>query len=239
MTGRAVEPHQRRLVQLVTLTTPGRGAQQAMYRSIEWGAERYGRVLLRRAYGARALLYGGHATFDELVRALHRASDEPGVHAVDLLLNPHGTTRTLWFADGPVEADTVSAAVQSTLTPRQRRRLRAVLSTACYGMSHTDAWLRSGFALAVGARGIYADGFTSLPLMLRGWARGLTATECVQRANSDRLRRRQDLIASRYYERTGRLSDAERVDSLRVADGASAMTIRSDPETWHPDHLPA
>lgn len=239
MTGAWVEPHQRRLVQLVTLTTPGRGAQQAMYRSIEWGAERYGRVVLRRSYGARVLLHGQQATLQEMVRALDCASAEEGVLAVDLLLNPHGTTRTLWFADGPVDADTVSAAVRSALTPQQRRRLRAVLSTACYGMSHSDAWLRSGFALAVGARGIYADGFTSLPLMLRGWARGLTAGECVQRANNDRLRRRQDLIAARYYERTGRLSDAERVDSDRVVDGAATMTIGSDPARWHPDHLPA
>jgi hypothetical protein len=239
VTGASVEPHQRRLVQLVTLTTPGRGAQQAMYRSIEWGAERYGRVLLRRSYGGRVLLYGSHATLPELVRALDQASGEADVHAVDLLLNPHGTTRTLWFADGPVESDAVSAALQSALAPRQRRRLRAVLSTACYGMSHTDAWLRSGFALAVGARGIYADGLTSLPLMLRGWARGLTAGECVHRANNDRLRRRQDLIASRYYERTGRLADAERVDSDRVVDGAATMTIRSDPTAWHPNHLPA
>jgi hypothetical protein len=235
----SVEPHQRRLVQLVTLTSPGRGAQQAMYRSIEWGAERYGRALLRRAYGARVLLHGSQATLPQLVRALDHASGETGVRAVDLLLNPHGTTRTLWFADGPVEADEVSAAVRSAVPPQQRGRLRAVLSTACYGMSHTDAWLRSGFALAVGARGIYADGFTSLPLMLRGWARGLSAQECVLRANNDRLRRRQDLIASRYYERTGRLADAERVDSHRVVDGAAAMTIGSDPAVWHPDQLPA
>jgi hypothetical protein len=234
-----LEPRQRTLVQLVTLLRPGRDTHRGVYRSIEWGAERCGRVLAQRSYGARVLLHGSHATLAALVSVLDEASADAHVHAVDLLLNPHGTTRRLWFADGPAEADQISSMLQGALDPAQRRRLRAVFSTACFGMCHTDTWLRAGFSVAVGSRGIYADGLTSLPLLLRGWARGLTVEECVRRADSERLRRRADIVASRYYERTGRLADAEQVDSHRVVDGARTMTIGSDPTTWRPSRLPA
>lgn len=197
-----------------------------------------GRRVSRDSYRARTLLRGSEATVPGLVDALGSASAEPGVLAVDLVVNPHGTTRRLWFDDGPVEADDVCAAVCRQLDAAQRRRLRAVFSTACYGMSHNDAWLRAGFSVAVGARGIYADGLTSLPRMLTGWAGGQSAHDAVAAANAADPKHRQDAIAARYYRRAGRQDDADAVDSTRVVDGARAMLVTSDPAQWRPSRLP-
>lgn len=227
------------LVQLVTLLTPGHAREQALYRSIEWGAERTAWRYLRRSYRTRLLLRGPEATVDGLVGALSTASAHPQVRAVDLVVNPHGTSRRLWFVDGPVDADEVSTALQRALDAAQRRRLRTVFSTACYGMSHTDAWLRAGFCVAVGSRGIYADGVTSLPRMLRGWAGGSTAQATVDDANAAGPRGRQDALAARYYRAIGRSGDADAVDSERVVDGARTMVITTDPAQWRPTSLPA
>jgi hypothetical protein len=227
------------LVQLVTLLTPGRPREQALYRSIEWGAERIPRRYLRQTYGARMLIRGPHATLDALVDALASATAVRGVRAVDLLMNPHGTTRMLWFVDGAVAADEVARRLRTRLGPQQRRRLRAVFSTACYGMSHTNAWLSAGFCVATGARGIYADGLTSLPRATKAWAAGATVEAAVAAANDASQRPRQDAVAARYYRAIGRVEDAAAVDSERVVDGARTMTVTTDPAGWRPRRLPA
>lgn len=235
----AVEPDERVLVQLITLQAHGRPNERAMYSSIEWGAQALASRHLRRQYRSRILLRGNDATADRLVQALASATATPGVRAVDLLVHPHGTSRRLLFTDRPVEAPRLATALQSALTPVQRRRLRVVISTACYGMSHNDAWLRGGFAAAVGARGIYADGLTSVPRMLRAWGHGRSVLTAADHANAADPRHRQDALAAAYYRRTGRAAEAAAVDSIRVVDGAGGMLISTDPATWRPSSLPA
>lgn len=230
---------QRTLVQVVTLVADAPAYERALYRSIEWGAERTARRHLRGTYRSHQLLRGSEASLDNLVDALGAAASAPGVRAVDLLVNPHGTSRRLWFADGPADAPVVAALIRDRLDPAARRRLRVVFSTACFGMSHADAWLRSGFSVAVGARGIYADGLTSLPVLLRAWASGHTVEEAVAASNDTPRRGRQDALAARYYRTLGRTKDADAVDSERLVDGARTMDVTSDPTTWHPHALPA
>ena len=233
-----VPPPQRVLVQLITLP-PTRASEGSLYRSIEWGAERSAHVFLRRSYRDRVLLRGGEARPGALVDALDQATADPAVLAVDLAIHPHGTSRRLLLEDGPVSMEALVTRVRDRLDAARRRRLRAVFSTACFGMAHADGWLRAGFATAVGARGIYADGLTSVPSMFRGWARGRTVEQCVESANAGRLCRRQDAAAARYYDRSGRHGDAMAVDSLRIVDGARAMRIDTDPAQWRPVRLPA
>ncbi len=225
-------PDERVLVHLVTLLGTVRPGERPLYRSIEWGAELTVRRHLRGLYRSRVALHGDGATLDALVEALAMATAEPGVKAVDLVVNPHGTTRRLVFVDGAVDADQVCRRLLQRLDRPQQRRLRSVFSTACYGMSHTDAWLRSGFAVAVGSRGIYADGLSSLPRMLRQWSAGATVEQSVAAANATGQRRRQDAAAARYYRLTGREQQAAAVDSERVVDGARTMTITTDPARY-------
>ncbi len=234
-----LDPAQRVLVQLVTLASSAPARERVVYRSIERGAELMGWRYLRREYRTRTLLHGPQATLDGLAGALAAASAEPDVAAVDLLVNPHGTSAKVWFADGFVDSHEVCTAIRDRLDPQQRRRLRAAFSTACYGMSHTDAWLRSGFAVAVGSRGIYADGITSLPRLLHGWSSGATVEAAVAEANAADRRRWQDAAAAHYYRRTGREAESRAVDSERVVDGARSMVISTDPAQWRPGSLPA
>lgn len=210
-----------------------------MYRAIEWGAQRMGQRYLRRSYRTHAVLRGSLATLDGLAKALDEATAQPGIAAVDLLVNPHGTSRKVWFDDGPADCIDVCAALRGLLDSEQRRRLRAVFSTACFGMSHNDAWLRAGFAVAVGSRGIYADGMTSLPRMLAAWAAGSTVLEAAAAANAGTAMGRQDGLAARYYRRAGREEEAAAVDSTHVVDGAGAMVLTTDPGQWRPARLPA
>jgi hypothetical protein len=234
-----IAPDRRVLVQLITLQAQGGPSERALYSSIEWGADALARRLLSRQYRSRILLRGSQATVDGLVDALAAATADPQVQAVDLLLHPHGTSRRLLLADRPIEAAGLAAVLQRALSLDQRRRLRVALSTACYGMSHNDSWLRIGFAVAVGARGIYADGLTSVPVMLRAWSGGQSLRVAVERANTaDRLHQ-QDRLAAAYYRRTGRPAEAAAVDSTRVVDGAGGMVIGTDPATWRPSSLPA
>jgi len=224
----AVQARERLLVQLITLP-PGRPAERSLYRVIEWGADWWARVLLRGAYGQRMLLRGDATTAAHLVAALAQAAGTPGVRAVDLAIHPHGTTQRLVLADGPVDVDDIATRVGAVVASPQRHRLRAVFSTACYGASHLDAWLRAGFVVATGARGIYADGLTSVPVMFRAWAARGTVEQCVQASNADPTRHGQDSLAARNYAWTGRSREAERVDSTRVLGGAGGVTLETDP----------
>ncbi len=227
------------LVQLVTLAGSGPAHERAFYRGVEWGAERTAHRHLKATYRSCEVLRGPDASLHNLVDALRTAATTPGVRAVDLLVNPHGTSHRLWFAEGPVDAEQVASALQHQIDPIARHRLRAAFSTACYGMSQGDAWLRSGFHVVVGARGIYADGLTSLPRLLRSWAAGATVDDAVAASNEPRARTRQDALAARYYRAVGRASDADAVDSERLVDGARTMVVGSDPATWRPHELPA
>ncbi len=224
---------------MVTLVGSGPAYERAFYRGVEWSAERMARRHLTGTYRSCELLRGPDASLPNLVDALRRAATTPGVRAVDLLVNPHGTSRRLWFADGPVDAEQVASVLQHQIDPVARHRLRAAFSTACFGMSQGDAWLRSGFHVVVGARGIYADGLTSLPRLLRSWAAGATVDDAVVASNEPGARRRQDALAARYYRAVGRASDADAVDSERLVDGARTMDVGSDPATWRPHALPA
>jgi hypothetical protein len=196
---------------------------------IESGADYSARVLLRPAYGRRMLLRGDAATVPGLLVALTEVTGAAGVRAVDLSMHPHGTTQRLVLADAAVDVDDVATQVLAVLGEEQRHRLRAVISTACYGASHLDAWLRAGFVAATGARGIYADGLTSVPATFRAWAARRTLEQCVQAANDHPTRHAQDWVASRYYAWTGRSGQAERVDSTRVLGGSGAVRIDADP----------
>lgn len=223
-----VQADGRVLVQLVTLP-PGRPAERSLYRAVEWGADWWARVLLRGAYRQRMLLRGEAATVSALVAALAEATAGPGVRAVDLAIHPHGTTERLVLADGLVDVGDIVRQVRAAIGDVQRHRLRAVFSTACFGASHLDAWLQAGFVVATGARGIYADGATSVPVVFRTWAARRSVEQCVQWSNSDPTRHAQDALAARYYGWTGRPGDAARVDSTRVAGGAGAVTVETDP----------
>lgn len=223
-----VQADGRVLVQLITLP-PGRPAERSLYRAIEWGADWWARVLLRGAYRQRMLLRGEAATVSTMVDALVQATAQPDVRAVDLSIHPHGTTERLVLADGLVDVGDIARQVRAAVAEVQRHRLRAVFSTACYGASHLDAWLQAGFVVATGARGIYADGATSVPVMFRTWAAGRSAEQCVTSCNDDPTRHVQDWLAGRYYGWTGRPSEAARVDSTRVVGGAGAVTVETDP----------
>ncbi len=223
-----VTPEQRLLVQLITLP-PGRAAERSLYRAIECGAQASARVTLRLAYRRRLLLRDDAATLPMLVAALAEATSVSGVRAVDLAIHPHGTTERLVLADGPVDVDEVAGRLGAVLDSQRRDRLRAVFSTACHGAGHLPAWLRAGFVVATGARGIYADGVTSVPVLFRCWAAGRTVDQCVRATNDDPTRRAQDWLAARYYAWTGRPRDAERVDSTRVVGGRGEVSIGTDP----------
>jgi len=227
------------LVQVVALAEHARPRERWVYRSVERGAEAVARRYLGSQYRHRILLRDTDATPRRVLAALETSTAAPGVEAVDLLVQPHGTSRRLMLADGPIDTDDLAARAQARLAPAQRRRLRVVLSTACFGVTHNDAWLRCGFAAAAGARGVYADGLTSVPAMLRAWAAGATVQEAVDAANGAGSRRLQDAVAAHYYRHTGRQPDADAVDSERLVDGARGMTIGTDPASWRPRSLPA
>lgn len=230
---------QRVLVQVISLAEHVRAGERWLYRGVERGADVVASRYLHGQYGTRILLRHADASANRLLEALHAATEAPGVDAVDVLVQPHGTSRRLVLADGPIDTNDLAARAQASLRPAQRRRLRVAISTACFGMTHNDAWLRSGFAAAVGARGIYADGFSSVPVLLRTWAKGDTLERAVAMANAGRVARGQDKLAAQYYRATGRPSEAKEVDSERLVDGARGMTIATDPARWRPGSLPA
>lgn len=216
------------LVQLVTLARQGRWYERAAYAAVEDAAVALARHHLQEHYVRRVLLRGAEASSSRLVAALAAATATPGVAAVDLLLQPHGTSRRLLLADGGVEAADLAAAIRRAVPAEHAPALRAVFSTACYGSGHAGDWLSAGFAVATGARGIYADGITSVPALLAAWAGGAEVTTAVAAANASDPWGVQDAVAAGYYRLTGRAGMAAQVDSHRETSGAGDLVITSD-----------
>jgi hypothetical protein len=217
------------LVQLVTLADQGRWFERPAYAAVEDAAVTLARRHLRGHYVRRMLLRGAEASSSRLVAALVAATATPGVAAVDLLLQPHGTSRRLLLAGGGVDTADLARDIRRAIPAERAGSLRAVFSTACYGSGHSHDWLSAGFAVAMGARGIYADGLTSVPALLAAWAAGATVVDAAEAANASDPWGIQDAAAAAYYRVTGRAAMAGEVDSRREVSGAAGLVMTSRP----------
>lgn len=59
-----------------------------------------------------------------------------------------------------------------------------VYSTACFGLSHADDFVKAGFTAAVGAKAVNANAAAEFPLLLAQWGGGARLQDALAIADS-------------------------------------------------------
>jgi hypothetical protein len=171
-----VAKSERALLVVSHLAGNGPGNWQWLYRFLDTAGVQLAEQIMGPAYGRMTRLTGDQATRQGFLNALCTLASDAAIRAVDVIINLHGSSETLWFKDGGVPMSTLKSNLTSlNLAPK----LRMAYSTACYGASHADQLVEAGFNAAVGAVGVNANSPTEYPTVLTLWAAGRPLAEAV------------------------------------------------------------
>jgi hypothetical protein len=172
------------------------------------------------------------ATLEDVVSLFKKVTDRKKTKAVDAIWMTHG------LGGGKIELQAssgngnkkysvlnhIAPAIEQAIGSNGQKKLRALYSTACFGKSAIDGWLKVGFKVASGGRKVYTDSASSQPKFLKSWKKGETFKKSVDNANkAQKLDMWDKLVAlSKRY-------DKSELDSFREMKGAGCLTIESNP----------
>lgn len=222
----------RELVQITYLsdglTDPG---EILLYDFIESGSNALVDTYLAPQYRRISRLTGNQATLTNLVSKLNIAASRSTTLAVDLVVCTHGGSRSkLYFKDGEKTSTEVKEAILLGIPENLRTKLRMVFSTACFGNTHNAKWIQSGFKVASGSLGIYADSEASLIPFLNAWKNEENFEVAIQRSNDGDIGNVADNLAKAFYQSKGKPELADQVDSTRVIRGNRYIRIYTSPQ---------
>lgn len=219
--GRLVERSQRALVVVNNTVAGGRADLLPLYRFIEAAGDAVAHALCGPVYAQVRSLNAGDATLVALVNTLTTLAAQPGICAIDLILNMHGAPGKLYFSGAPeVAVDAVRQQLQAA--PGVSAKLRLLYNTSCYGASHAAAMRQAGFDTVIGGQAVVANSATEYPAFLATWAAGSPVGPAMELANAPPLREPMDRYAS---ERLHFPS----VDSRKQVSGRADLTIHHRP----------
>ena len=217
----------RELVQIVYLMSDGyTDGQKALYSFIETGSAGLVDSFLGNDYKAIHRVTGTQATLANLKQKLIDAGSSNTTTAVDLVFCTHGQTGRVVFYEGAKAVNVVKTALLD-IPANIRNKFRMLFSTACYGNTHAQMWLDSGFTCVSGSTAVYADSEASLAPFLHSWETERTFSECIAMANAADIGNAADNIAKAYYRSIGLNPDD--IDSNRVVSGNGNLKIYSRP----------
>ena len=139
----------RAVIVISSLAPAGRKRLKVLYRALETVSVEISDHMLKPVYGSYTVLAGAKAGPTQLTNAVLAAGSQPTIGAIDVVVVLHGSPGRLIFDDGNGKGLAVDAtAVAATFAPA-RAKLRMLYSTACYGLSHAQAFVDGGFIASV------------------------------------------------------------------------------------------
>lgn len=168
-------------------------------------------------YGNITILRDREATSTNFVNALSELAKSP-VKEVDVLLHLHGLNNKLIFHNK--ESVNTSTLADKIAALNIGKRLRMLYSTACFGASHAQHFIRAGFTCASGSRCINANSPIEYPIFISMWASGVKFTDCINSAENLTASSALDALASLNFP-------GKRVDSNKDIFGKGHATINS------------
>ena len=190
-----MEPSERALVLISSLTPAGKAKLKALYRGLGTVSVELADLMLRPQYGRMRVLTDRAATRPAFVRAITQVAAQPQIDAVDVIVVLHGSPGRLIFDNGSGKGDSVDVRDLIPDLAPARAKLRILYSTACYGLSHAQPFVDAGFDAACGAIGSCANGPVEYPQVLSMWSHGHTFKDAVNKGDDPSTRKIFDAAA--------------------------------------------
>jgi hypothetical protein len=190
-----VEPSERALVLISSLTPAGKAKLRTLYRGLGTVSVELADLMLRPHYGRMRALTDRAATRPAFVRSITQVAAQSQIDAVDAIVVLHGSPGRLIFDDGNGKGDSVDVRDLIPDLASARAKLRVLYSTACYGLSHAQAFVDAGFDAACGAIGSCANGPVEYPQVLSMWSHGHTFKDAVNKGDDPSTRKIFDAAA--------------------------------------------
>lgn len=159
------------------------------------------------------------ATVDRVAQTLSGLAARTEIEAIDVSLHLHGLPGSVHFSDGA--QGVAEVATRLAADRRLAGKLRALYSTACFGVTHGADWLRAGFRAANGAKKVNANTLHDYPAFLKAWGDGQTFAEATELGNDPYWRNVFDSLARHFG-----FGDA---DSEKEVFGAGTIRIDDKP----------
>jgi hypothetical protein len=162
------------------------------------------------------------------VQGIYDFENDPSIEAIDVIMNMHGQPGTLCFwEDGNAKPCTSIAEVANVIkqVPSGNqvgpKKLRALYTDACHGLSQVSYWIDIGFKVAAGSREYDMNHTSDIQRFIKAWIRGKDFERSIDRANSFYA-----VEASiKLLNRAGILNYP--ADSTKVTQGDASLTISS------------
>lgn len=210
--------NQRGLVIVSNLATHGDRKFKDLYRFLESSGISMAVSTIGQMYGTVRRLSGARASLENFVDTIKEVTDVSTIKEVDVILHLHGKPNKLFFAEGEKEIGVIEQSIKNL---NRDSKLRMLYSTACFGSSHGDNFVRAGFTCASGSKAVNANSPIEYPVFLAMWASGKRFSECINTAENN--------IGSIPFDAIARMALGDRfeVNSDKNIFGSGSTTIRS------------
>jgi hypothetical protein len=176
------------LVVVIDLAEQASG-HKIMYKSETSVAVKAIKRLTKGHYDHVIIHHRFEATRANFLQSLEMLFSDPTVTTIDTIVYLHGKNGS--YVNGPSVCfvgenpcvNVKDLAMQISLHPEAKNKLRFLYSDACWGRFHLDSWLLAGFKVASGSIGVDANQSVDLRRFLKHWMVGKTFSEAISFAN--------------------------------------------------------
>lgn len=214
----ATAKSQRRLLIVSNLTTFGMAKYEWLYKFLDASTISMGKSMLGNYYQSISALTPNLAKRQNFKNSLRAISNISSVKAIDVILSLHGANEKMWFEDGGFSTQEIKSDL---LTIPHRNKFRLLYTLACYGASHRNEFLDSGFRTAVGALKTNTASASEYPEFLTRYASGHSVKNIFASTNANPALAASDAAAA-----TMGFNDA---NSRKYVGGLQTLNINSNP----------
>ncbi len=223
----AVSKQNRALVVVSELQTHGPNQLRELYRATERATTLSAAAVLHDDYQSIVYLSQANATLARFRNVIYNLSKRSDIKAIDVIFSLHGSNNQVAFREGAVtmsdflsQMTTVSPLMNASQIQTMKRKLRMIYNLSCFGLSANDEFIRMGFDVTVGSRGINANAELEYPSVLTSWSFNFKFADTFRLTNTD--------VAIAAADTPVRMIGIN-ADSKKFMSGRGDVTISTDP----------
>ncbi|MBR9861007.1 hypothetical protein GYB22_09750 [bacterium] len=127
------------------------------------------------------------ADYDSFISTFNQLSENEELKSIDCLIMIHGVENKLIFYHPEKKKNKdfipMDQIKKDLFKNTDSSKLNLLYSTACYGASHNEKFIESGFNYSIGSIAVNTNAATEFPLFLILWSFGVSAKRAIQISN--------------------------------------------------------